>query len=168
MLLRLDAVSLAFGSRPLLEQASLQVGERERVCLVGRNGEGKSSLLRLVAGGAAPDDGAVWLRPGAKLATLAQDLDAVDDGEVADIVRGGLPADAGEGWETEHRVAAMLSRLGLDGARRYADLSGGWRRRALLARALVGDPDILLLDEPTNHLDISTIEWLEETLLGFR
>ena len=168
MLLRLDAVSLAFGSRPLLEQASLQVGERERVCLVGRNGEGKSSLLRLVAGAVAPDDGSVWLRPGAKLATLAQDLDAVHDGAVADIVRGGLPVGAGEGWETEHRVAAMLSRLGLDGGRRYAELSGGWRRRALLARALVGEPDILLLDEPTNHLDIGTIEWLEEALLGFR
>ena len=168
MLLRLDSVSLAFGSRPLLEQASLQVGERERVCLVGRNGEGKSSLLRLVSGGAVPDDGAVWLRPGAKLATLAQDLDAVHDGLVADIVRGGLPADAGEDWETEHRVAAIMSRLGLDGERRFSDLSGGWRRRALLARALVGDPDILLLDEPTNHLDIATIEWLEETLLGFR
>ena len=168
MLLRLDSVSLAFGSRPLLEQASLQVGERERVCLVGRNGEGKSSLLRLVSGGAVPDDGAVWLRPGAKLATLAQDLDAVHDGLVADIVRGGLPADAGEDWETEHRVAAIMSRLGLDGERRFSDLSGGWRRRALLARSLVGDPDILLLDEPTNHLDIATIEWLEETLLGFR
>jgi len=168
VLLRLDSVSLAFGSRPLLEQASLQVGERERVCLVGRNGEGKSSLLRLVSGGAVPDDGAVWLRPGAKLATLAQDLDAVHDGLVADIVRGGLPADAGEDWETEHRVAAIMSRLGLDGERRFSDLSGGWRRRALLARALVGDPDILLLDEPTNHLDIATIEWLEETLLGFR
>ena len=168
MLLRLDAVSLAFGSRPLLEQASLQVGERERVCLVGRNGEGKSSLLRLVAGAAQPDDGSVWIRPGARLATLAQDLDAVADGTVVDIVRGGLPSDAGEDWETEHRVEAMLSRLGLDGARRFAELSGGWRRRALLARALVGDPDILLLDEPTNHLDIGTIEWLEETLLAYR
>ena len=168
MLLRLDAVSLAFGSRPLLEQASLQVGERERVCLVGRNGEGKSSLLRLVAGAAQPDDGSVWIRPGARLATLAQDLDAVADGAVVDIVRGGLPPDAGEGWETEHRVEAMLSRFGLDGARRFAELSGGWRRRALLARALVGDPDILLLDEPTNHLDIGTIEWLEETLLAYR
>jgi ATP-binding cassette subfamily F protein uup len=168
VLLRLDAVSLAFGSRPLLERASLQVGERERVCLVGRNGEGKSSLLRLVAGAAQPDDGSVWIRPGARLATLAQDLDAVADGRVADIVRGGLAPEADGGWETAHRVDAMLSRLGLDGTRHLAGLSGGWRRRVLLARALVGDPDILLLDEPTNHLDIETIEWLEETLLGFR
>jgi ATP-binding cassette subfamily F protein uup len=159
VLLRLDNVSLAFGSRPLLEQASLQVGERERVCLVGRNGEGKSSLLRLVAGLAQPDDGSVWIRPGARLAALAQDLDAVADDRVADIVRGGLAPDAGEGWETTHRVEAMLSRLGLDGERRFADLSGGWRRRTLLARALVAEPDILLLDEPTNHLDIATIEW---------
>ncbi len=168
MLLRLDSVSLAFGSRPLLEQASLQVGERERVCLVGRNGEGKSSLLRLVAGVAQPDDGSIWIRPGSRMAALAQDLDAVADDLVADIVRSGLAPDAGEGWETAHRVEAMLSRLGLDGTRRFADLSGGWRRRALLARALVADPDILLLDEPTNHLDIATIEWLEETLTSFR
>jgi ATP-binding cassette subfamily F protein uup len=168
VLLRLDNVSLAFGSRPLLEQASLQVGERERVCLVGRNGEGKSSLLRLVAGLAQPDDGSVWIRPGARLAALAQDLDAVADDRVADIVRGGLAPDAGEGWETTHRVEAMLSRLGLDGERRFADLSGGWRRRTLLARALVAEPDILLLDEPTNHLDIATIEWLEAALSAFR
>ena len=92
MLLRLDNVSLAFGSRPLLDHASLQVGERERVCLVGRNGEGKSSLLRLVAGLGQPDDGSIWIRPGARLAALAQDLDAVDDDRVIDIVRGGLGA----------------------------------------------------------------------------
>ena len=136
MLLRLDNVSLAFGSRPLLDQASLQVGERERVCLVGRNGEGKSSLLRLVAGLGQADDGSIWIRPGARLASLAQDLDAVDDDRVIDIVRGGLGADAGEDWETEYRVEAMLSRLGLEAERRFAQLSGGWRRRTLLARAI--------------------------------
>lgn len=168
MLLRFDDVSLAFGSRPLLDHVSLLVDEGERVCLVGRNGEGKSSLLRLVAGLATPDDGSVWSRPGARIAMLAQDLDAVADSCVRDIVEGGLPADAGELWETTPRVDAVMSRLGLDGTAQFASLSGGWRRRVLLGRALVGDPDVLLLDEPTNHLDIAAIEWLEGAMLLFR
>lgn len=168
MLLRFDDVSLAFGSRPLLDHVSLLVDEGERVCLVGRNGEGKSSLLRLVAGLATPDDGSVWSRPGARIAMLAQDLDAVADACVRDIVEGGLPANAGELWETTPRVDAVMSRLGLDGTAQFASLSGGWRRRVLLGRALVGDPDVLLLDEPTNHLDIAAIEWLEGTMLSFR
>jgi ABC transport system ATP-binding/permease protein len=168
VLLRLDDVSLAFGSRPLLDHVGLQVDEGERVCLVGRNGEGKSSLLRLVAGSALPDDGAVWVRPGARIAFLAQDLDAVEDAHVRDIVVGGLPPDAGESWETDYRVDTVLSRLGLDGDARFAALSGGWRRRALLGRALVAEPDVLLLDEPTNHLDIEAIEWLEGMMLEYR
>jgi ATP-binding cassette subfamily F protein uup len=168
MLIRLDDVSLAFGSRPLLDHASLLVDEGERVCLVGRNGEGKSSLMRLVSGAAPPDDGVAWVRPGARIAFLAQDLDAVDDAKVVDIVAGGLPADAGESWEIEYRVATVMSRLGLDADARFASLSGGWRRRTLLGRALVAEPDVLLLDEPTNHLDIAAIEWLEEVMLEFR
>ena len=168
MLLRLDDVSLAFGSRPLLDHASLQVGEGERVCVVGRNGEGKSSLLRLVAGVGVPDDGAVWVRPGARIAMLAQDLDAVADARVRAIVEQGLGPDAGEAWETAHRVDTVMSRLGLDPDARFDALSGGWRRRVLLGRALVAEPDVLLLDEPTNHLDIAAIEWLEGVMLAFR
>lgn len=168
MLLRFDDVSLAFGSRPLLDRVSLLVDQGERVCLVGRNGEGKSSLLRLVAGLATPDDGTVWIKPSAHVALLAQDLDAVADASVRDVVAGGLPATAGESWEIAPRIDNVMSRLGLDGEARYADLSGGWRRRALLGRALVSEPDILLLDEPTNHLDIEAIEWLESTMIGFR
>ena len=99
MLIRLDTVSLAFGSRPLLDHVELQVDEGERVCVVGRNGEGKSSLLRLVARSQAPDDGAVWVRPGARVAFLVQDLDAVEDAKVIEIVAGGLTPDAGESWE---------------------------------------------------------------------
>ena len=99
---------------------------------------------------------------------LAQDLDVVDGTLVGEVVRGGLPADAGESWEVGHRVESIQTRLGLDPDRAFAELSGGWQRRALLGRALVSDPDILLLDEPTNHLDIEAIEWLEQMMMEFR
>jgi ATP-binding cassette subfamily F protein uup len=169
MLLRLDQISLAFGARPLLDAASLTVEAGERVCIVGRNGEGKSSLLRLVTGATPPDEGSVWLRPGARVALLAQDIADVGGGSVRSIIAAALDAAAPhmEDWQCVQRVNEVLSRLGLDDAADYAALSGGWRRRALLARALVVEPDVLLLDEPTNHLDIETIEWLEALLLGF-
>jgi ABC transport system ATP-binding/permease protein len=198
LLIRLDQVSLAYGSRPLLDAVSLQLDEGERVCLIGRNGEGKSSLLRLVRAELEPDGGELWRRPGVRIAHLAQDLDAAADHSVEQLVLSGLPQigaalaeyhalaalphtderaarldqlqrelDAGEGWQLERRVATVLSRLNLDPAARFAQLSGGWRRRALLARALVSDPQVLLLDEPTNHLDIAAIEWLEQTVLEF-
>jgi ABC transport system ATP-binding/permease protein len=169
-ILRLDSISLAFGSRPLLEKASLQIEPGERVCVVGRNGEGKSSMLRLVCRQLLPDAGEVWLRPGARRAVLEQDIVAVAHSTVEEVVTAGLIAGAPglEDWEVPTRVATVLSQLSLDGEARYEDLSGGWRRRVLLARALVVEPDLLLLDEPTNHLDITTIEWLEELLLEFR
>ncbi len=169
MLLRLDQVSLAFGSRPLLDEVELSVEAGERVALVGRNGEGKSSLLRLVAGSVLPDAGSVWRRPGVRLASLAQDLADVQSGSVGEVVAGGLPpTHAGdESWQQQQRLTETLTRLELDGAADFNALSGGWRRRALLARALVCDPQLLLLDEPTNHLDIEAIEWLEALLGGF-
>jgi ATP-binding cassette subfamily F protein uup len=172
LLLRLDKVSLSYGSRPLLDQVSLQLDQGERVALVGRNGEGKSSLLRLLRGDSEPDQGTIWRSPGARIAHLAQDLSALSPLSVAQWVSEGLPGrghelDAGEGWQLQHRVATVLSRLQLDPGARLDQLSGGTRRRVLLAQALVGDPQILLLDEPTNHLDIETIEWLERFLLEF-
>ncbi|MHB8729479.1 MAG: ATP-binding cassette domain-containing protein [Sulfuricaulis sp.] len=200
-LLRLEKVSLAYGHRPLLERAQLEIRRGERVCLVGRNGEGKSSLIRLLSGEAAPDDGNIWIRPGTRIAHLAQEVSPDSDETVFDIVAGGLaemgrvisqyhhtagemahaatPAltqrlaqlqhelEAGDGWQLEQRVETVLSRLGLDGDISMHALSGGWRRRAMLARALVSAPDLLLLDEPTNHLDIEAITWLEDFLAGY-
>ncbi len=169
VLLRLDKVSLAYGARPLLDQVSLQLDAGERVGLVGRNGEGKSSLLRLVLRTAAPDDGSLWVKPGARVAHLAQDIALLTGQSVAQIVTAGLPqhGEVAESWQLQHRVASVISRLQLDPLANVDALSGGWRRRALLARALVSEPDILLLDEPTNHLDIEAIEWLEQFLLDF-
>ena len=170
MLLRLDKVSLAFGARPLLDQVSLQLDEGERVGLVGRNGEGKSSLLRLVRGEVEPDGGSLWVKPGARVAHLAQDIALLTEASVAQVVSAGLPqpGEVAEGWQLQQRADSVISRLQLDPLARFDALSGGWRRRALLARALVSEPDILLLDEPTNHLDIEAIEWLEQLLLDFR
>jgi len=200
-LLRFDKVSLAYGHRPLLEQAKLEIRRGERVCLVGRNGEGKSSLIRLLSGEALPDDGKIWIRPGTRIAHLAQEVSPDSDESVFDIVAGGLaglgqlisqyhhtatelahahtPAltqrlaqlqhelEAGDGWRLEQRVEMVLSRLDLDGDVSMHALSGGWRRRVMLARALVCEPDLLLLDEPTNHLDIEAITWLEEFLVDY-
>ena len=170
MLLRLDHVSLAFGARPLLDAVDLAVEAGERLCIIGRNGEGKSSLLRLVSGAMPPDEGSVWLRPGARVAMLAQDVVDVGSGRVRDLAGAALAAARPEleDWQRKQRLAETLSRLGLDGEAEFAALSGGWRRRALLARALVVEPDVLLLDEPTNHLDIDAIEWLERLLPEFR
>jgi ATP-binding cassette subfamily F protein uup len=202
LLLRFDNVSLAYGARPLLDHVSLHIDAGERVCLVGRNGEGKSSLLKLACGEQPPDEGVVWVQPGARLAHLTQDITTLSTESVAEVVAGGLPQvgaalaryhklahdmneqhsdaqavelarlhaelDASNGWQLEQRVNTVLTRLELDGNAVFAALSGGWRRRALLARALVCEPDILLLDEPTNHLDIAAIEWLEDTLKEYR
>ena len=162
-IVRLDKVSLSFGLKPLLDRVDFQVRRGERVCVLGRNGEGKSSLLRLIGREIAADAGEVWIRPGVKVAVLHQEVAADSDAAVRDVVRAG----AGAGWEAELQADQIISRLDLDADARMRDLSGGWRRRAMLGRALACAPDLLLLDEPTNHLDIDAITWLEETMTQF-
>jgi ATP-binding cassette subfamily F protein uup len=166
---RLDKVSLSFGLKPLLDQVDLQVRRGERVALLGRNGEGKSSLLRLIAREIAADSGEVWTRPGARVAMLAQEVAAASDAAVVDVVRGGAAAGAAhrEDWQIELDVDQVIARLDLDRDAPLSALSGGWRRRAMLGRALVSAPDLLLLDEPTNHLDIEAITWLEGVMQDF-
>ena len=169
-LLSLRNIDLAFGGPALLSGINLQINRGERICLLGRNGAGKSSLLRLIAGEFPPDQGVIDRRQGLRVATLPQDLPTDLQGRVADVVAAGLgkesdqAAPQSEDWTRPQRIAQVLSRLGLEEDADAATLSGGLKRKLLLARALVSDPDILLLDEPTNHLDIASINWLEDFL----
>jgi len=200
-LISLDRISVAFGYLPLLEEVSLQIEPRERVCVIGRNGTGKSTLLRVLAGDLAPDRGSIWLQPGLRRARLEQDVPLSSDLSVFDAVAEGLgeirtlvadyhhaavgvaanpspelldllgrlqhELEERDGWRLEQRVELVLSKLDLDADAVVSTLSGGWRRRVLLARALVAEPGVLFLDEPTNHLDIDAITWLEEFLAEY-
>ena len=194
--IRFDDVSLAFGDQVILRQARLRLDPGERVCLIGRNGSGKSSTLKLLTGEIEPDEGRIEKPPGLRLAMLDQALDEPTERRVRDVVTDGMHAqrtridafralsgdlapgkaqlrelealqaaiEAGGGWSLDVQVDAIISQLELPLTERMSELSGGWRRRVALAKALVGKPELLLLDEPTNHLDISTIEWLEEAV----
>jgi len=204
-LVTLDHVSIAFGHLPLLDDASLQIEQGERVCVIGRNGAGKSTLLQTVSGEQVPEAGSIWRQPGLRMGRLAQDAPLADARPIFDVVADGLGdlsdlvkayhraavevAEAGgagdsssalerlgalqheleerDGWRLEQRVEMVLARLELPAETRVDTLSGGWRRRVLLARALVGQPDLLLLDEPTNHLDIESMSWLEAFLADY-
>ncbi len=200
-LISLDHVTTAFGHVPLLDDAAMQVEAGERIAIIGRNGTGKSTLLRILSGELTPDAGAVWRQPGATSARLDQDVPLDSPGTVFDAVADGLgdlrdlvqtyhhaavavaedatPArlaalgaaqhelEKHGGWSVEQRVETVLSHLNLPADVPVLTLSGGWRRRVLLARALVTSPSLLLLDEPTNHLDIEAIEWLEAFLLEY-
>jgi ATP-binding cassette subfamily F protein uup len=161
-------ITHAFGGPLLLDSINFQVEAGERVCLVGRNGAGKSTLMKLIAGEIQPDRGQVFRQPGAHFTRLPQEVPGKLAGTVHDLVAGGLrPAGAHEeGWEREVRLEQLLEHLQLTPGTEFAVLSGGLKRRVLLARALAGRPQLLLLDEPTNHLDLASILWLEEFLLA--
>ena len=199
----LDNACLAFGHHALLDHAAFQLDAGERVGLIGRNGAGKSSLLKAIAGTIKLDDGTVWRAPNVRVVYVPQEPELDAKHTVFEAVAEGLgnlqqilvdyhqvthdmgmpdaniellmeqmqslqhDLDAQNGWAAQSRVDAVLSRLNLDADALISTLSGGWRKRVALGRALVAEPEVLLLDEPTNHLDLSAIEWLEDLLLSF-
>ncbi|MES2218013.1 MAG: ATP-binding cassette domain-containing protein [Pseudomonadota bacterium] len=201
ILVTLDNVSLAYGLDHLLDHAKFQIAAGERVCLIGRNGAGKSSLLKLIDGSLQPDSGSIFRKPNLRLARLEQELPQHITGTIYEYVAQGLAEtgkllaeyhaltlrlvdahtdadlnqletlqhaiDANNGWHFEQDIKTVLERLNLDPEQRVAELSGGWQRRAALAKALVAKPELLLLDEPTNHLDIEAIKWLEDQLTAW-
>lgn len=170
-ILTLREVSLDFGGPPLLDRVDWTVDCDERICLLGRNGEGKSTLLKLIDGELSPDRGEIVRQQGLRVARLPQEVPQEvsqrTGGSVFDEVAAGLHAAGHTLHGAEHRVEAVLSRMELPPEAMFPSLSAGMKRRVLLAKAVVGEPDILLLDEPTNHLDIESIRWLEEFLLRF-
>ncbi len=200
-LLRLQNVQLSFGGPALLDNVNLSIEHNERICLIGRNGAGKSSLLKLINGKNKPDSGEITRQAGVVITQLEQEVPQDMSGSVYEVVAGGLAEtgallaqfnqlsaqtenqddawmkqledvqqklEACDGWKFSQNIDSIISLLTLDEHADFAQLSGGVKRRVLLARALVQDPDILLLDEPTNHLDISVIQWLEEFLLNYK
>ena len=162
-ILRLSDIQLTFGGTPLLEGANMSVAPGERLCLVGRNGSGKSTFLKIAAGLVEPDDGEVFVQPGTTVAYLPQEPDLSGYKTALDYVESGLSPQA-----ELHTAQTLLNELGLSGDEDPASMSGGERRRAAIVRELASEPDILLLDEPTNHLDLPAIEWLERRLKSRR
>ncbi|WP_299340585.1 ATP-binding cassette domain-containing protein [uncultured Pseudoxanthomonas sp.] len=193
-LMQFQRVDFSVGGPLLLEHVDLSIEPGERVCIVGRNGMGKSTLMRLMAGELKPDDGEIRVQNGVVVARMAQEVPQDTQGTVFDVVAEGLGdlgqllaryhhalhdgdmeamgeaqalIEARNGWDLDLRVQQVLTRLELPEETDFAALSGGMKRRVLLAQALVRNPDILLLDEPTNHLDIEAIAWLEGFLKSF-
>jgi len=201
MLLNLKKVSLAFGHHPLLKDVDFQIEKGERVCLVGRNGTGKSTLFRVICRIHEPDEGEVWAQPNLRISYLEQEVPEHERANIFDVVASGL-GDLGhllsqyhamlhgldledrhgmerlnelqhqietlDGWNTDQKIQTVLSKLTLPEDKPLSACSGGIRRRVMLAKALVSDPELLLLDEPTNHMDIEAIQWLEEFLKSYQ
>ncbi|HSM23967.1 MAG TPA: ATP-binding cassette domain-containing protein, partial [Anaerolineaceae bacterium] len=165
-----DNVSLGFGGELLLDEVNFRINASERIGLIGRNGMGKTTLLRLILGEIKEDSGVVSQVTDLRIAYLPQEVPQDVEGPVYEIVKSGLYGmsfdwqDEEIEWQTDLLVQKTLSRMQLDGEANFKELSAGMKRRVLLARGLVSDPQLLLLDEPTNHLDIQSIIWLEEYL----
>lgn len=199
-LIHLKDIHLAFGIAPILDGVNLSIDAGERLCLIGRNGEGKSTLLKLIHGDLQPDSGEVIINNAVRIGMLEQDVPE-NHGNILDIVMGGnkqaselltdyhhlsqqcadgnmqacermaqlqSQIDAIHGWDLERQANTLITNMGLNPDGDISELSGGRKRRVLLARALVTRPDVLLLDEPTNHLDVDSIEWLEQFLLDWQ
>ncbi|MGE9294503.1 MAG: ATP-binding cassette domain-containing protein, partial [Puniceicoccales bacterium] len=154
MLLTLRKICLAYGGAPLLDDTALVLDTGERACIVGRNGAGKSTLMRVVAGHIQPDSGEIIQAPGTHAAFLPQEIPDNLSGTVGEIVTRALHELGLPEWEAEHRLERTLEQMQLPADPSFESLSAGMKRRALLARELVREPELLLLDEPTNHLDI--------------
>lgn len=163
-LLTLRNITLAYGGPPLFDGINLQVEAGDRLCLLGRNGCGKSTLLRLINGEETAQSGEITSNQGLRTALVTQTIPDKMQGRLLDLLLDALPTTTDETWQHEQEAQRILNRLHLDGEADFAALSGGTKRRVLLAQALLCKPDILLLDEPTNHLDIETIIWLEDFL----
>ena len=197
-LLRFDDIGLEFGEQVILRDAEVSIEAGERICLIGRNGAGKSTTLKLIMGTIEPDRGEIVSKSGLIVSQLEQTLPEAMDRPVSDVIRSGLAQiqhllsdyeersklaldkhglrelealhakiDAHDGWHLEQRVETTITELNLPADKSMNELSGGWRRRVALAKALVQKPDLLLLDEPTNHLDIATIKWLEDRIYAY-
>ncbi|WP_150465388.1 ATP-binding cassette domain-containing protein [Francisella sp. SYW-2] len=194
-LISLKNVSLNFGTQIVLDKVNLEVTKGQRICLIGRNGTGKSSLLKIIEGNVIPDGGEIIVHNNAIVASMIQEVPSDIRGSVSEVILQGLGElgehliayqqtlvldpestklenlhsyiDEKHGWSYLNDVEVLASKLNLDSAASFKDLSGGMKRRVILARALIKKPDLLLLDEPTNHLDIDSISWLEEFLASF-
>ena len=165
-LLQLRQVTLRYTDFPLLDQVDLQIEPGERVCLVGRNGTGKTSIMRVIAGEEKPQEGEITKPPGVVITRLPQEVPDGISGSVYEVIHAGLRVGGTEEeWEADVRVEDLMQEMSLPAEKEFQSLSGGLKRRVLLARALVGQPDVLMLDEPTNHLDLESILWLESFLL---
>ncbi len=162
-------LSIGFTGTSLLNDVSCEIEPGHRIGLLGRNGAGKSTFLKILAGQIQPDSGDVVYPPGITVAMLGQDVPTDLHDTITNVVATGISAAAvhGDEWKHQNAVEQILSRMELDGSDEFDTLSSGMKRRVLLARALVAKPDFLLLDEPTNHLDIDAIGWLEQFLSKF-
>lgn len=166
-LITVKDLRIGFRGPTLLDGVTCQIEHGERIGLLGRNGAGKTTFMRMLCGDLQPDGGQIIVSPGARVSLLPQDVPTDLVGTVRDVVRAGLGAhfdDPDQAWRAEDRLERVLATMNLPSDRPCESLSSGMKRRVLIARAIVAQPDLLLLDEPTNHLDLASIEWLEDFL----